>query len=138
MYPESYVATQDETGMITDLYVVGDSYTVFVNGAPVLVTPVVPDWTAYEVPDPGCSNGFPPCPYTTDPNVAWANPAEWSTGSFSLKTGDVVTIEEDTLPSGYTDGTYAITATTPEPTSIALFGSGLLGLFGTLRRRLSR
>lgn len=134
-FDQTYVATANETGMITDLFVVGDSYTVFVNGNPVLTTPVVPDWTTYDGGVDGCGgNGqSAPCPYTSDPNVAWGNPV-WSQGTFALTVGDVVTIQEDTLPTGYTDGTYAITATTPEPCSIVLFGT-LLGL-AALRRRM--
>jgi hypothetical protein len=129
-FAETYVATQNETGMITDLFVVGDSYTVFVNGLAVLTTPVVPDWTTY-----GCADGKEaPCPYTGNPNVAWGD-LVWSQGSFALLAGDIVTIRENTLPSGYSDGTYAITATTPEPCSISLLGFGLLGLAG-LRRRM--
>jgi len=129
MYPESYVATQNEIGMITDLFVVGDSYTVFVNGIPVLTTPAVPTWTA-----DGCSGPYDPNCFTTDPNVAWGNPI-WSQGTFDLNAGDIVTIQEDNIPSGFTDGTYAITAMTPEPGTLGLLGSGLLGLMGALRRR---
>lgn len=130
MFPESYVATTNEIGMITDLFVVGDSFTVFVNGNPVLNTPVVPDWTAV------CPPGAPmdPSCYTTDPNVAWGW-SIFSKGSFDLMAGDIVTIQENTLPSGFTDGTYAITARIPEPCSLVLLGFGLLGLAGLRLRK---
>lgn len=135
LFPESYVATANETGMITDLYVVGDSYTVFVNGLAVLTTPVVPSWTTY----PGCTDGHTaPCPFTADPNVAWADPLNrWSKGSFALHLGDIVTIQENSLPPTFTDGTYAITATTPEPGTLVMFGSAILGLAGVFRRKIS-
>jgi len=129
-FNESYVATSNEEGMITDLFVVGDSYSVFVNGVDVLDTPVVPDWTA--VCPPGDSHNAA-C-WTDDPNVAWG----WdifSKGTFALAAGDIVTIREDTLPSGFSDGTYAITATTPEPGCIALLSMGVLGLIGMRRRK---
>jgi len=127
MYPETYVATADETGMITDLYVIGDSYSVFVNGVDVLDTAAV-DWTT----TPGCEGGPYVC-WTNDPNAAWASYL-WSKGTFVLHAGDTVTIEEDHLPTGFDDGTYAITAT-PEPGCIALLSLGLLGFIGMRRRK---
>jgi len=129
LFPESYVATANETGMITDLYVVGDSFTVFVNGNPVLTTPTVCDWTCYGT-DP-----YGP-PFTTDPNVAW-NSGLFSKGTFNLVKGDIVTIQENSLPPTFTDGTYAITASTPEPGTLMLLGTGALGLVGVIRRKFN-
>ena len=134
MFPESYIATTNEKGIITDLYVVGDSYTVFVNGKSVLTTPVVPDWTTYGFC--GGNGKSAPCAYDTDPNVALLNP-DYSSGYFYLKKGDIVTIQENTLPTGYTDGTYAITASVPEPGTLLLIGTGALGLLGAVRRKLN-
>jgi len=124
----TYVAPVNETGIITDFDVVGDYFSVYVNGVDVLDTPVVPDWSTY------CGDAFGACSgYTTDPNVALANPM-FSSGTFALNAGDEVTIKIVNIPTGFSDSTYAITATTPEPGTLSLLGLGLAGLISRKRR----
>ncbi len=128
-FPETWTATTDTTVVLTDLFVVGDSYGVYLNGVLAFNTPGVCDWTCYG-DDP---TGFP---YTTDPNQA-LNSGLFSSAIFFVSAGTQITLTELSLPTGFTDGTYAIMAT-PEPTSLALLGSGVLGLAGFARRKLLR
>jgi len=114
---------------VQDCCLVGDVYGVTINGAPMGITTPVPLY---------------------GPSL--------STGSFSAHVGagwSFVTIDDTLLsyigfadpygggivpgnfsPAGLSEQIYS--STTPEPGSLMLMGSGLLGLAGTLRRKLFR
>lgn len=82
--------------------------------------------------DPGDMTFSSACNHIDDKNTGWA--------LFQLNTSDGpisnITLKFDQIPGdgvGFTLG-YA-TGTTPEPSSLILFGSGILGLGGLLRKR---
>ena len=72
--------------------------------------------------------------------VNTGDPVYWdeNSGPSSASQNSVGTIpsESFTVLGGTTTGTTTGTGTTPEPSSIMLFGSGILGLAGVLRRKL--
>ena len=87
------------------------------------------------------------------PNVDVPNGTSWLTlQNAVVNTGDPIYWDENSGPSSAFEsaagsipseaftitGTATGTGTTPEPSSIMLFGSGILGLAGVLRRKLTR
>jgi hypothetical protein len=52
-------------------------------------------------------------------------------------TGPWFGLEDPTPPLFEVDGTTGTTATTPEPSTFALFSTGLAGILGIARRRFS-
>jgi PEP-CTERM motif len=74
-------------------------------------------------------------------SVASGDPVFWdeNSGASSASESSVGTIPSEAftiLGGGSTTTTTTSTGTTPEPSSIMLFGSGILGLAGVLRRKL--
>jgi hypothetical protein len=130
---------------VTDLEASGDQFQVFDNGAtmslassPFTVSPQNPGQPGYIdggsfTSDPS-SGGY----VGEDINDALGN-AEFSSGTFALDSGvNVITID---YVGSVGDGDMAFiaessTAPTPEPSSLALFGTGLVGVLVTFRRKL--
>ncbi len=120
---------------ITDLFVVSDAFNVFDFGAPVLTTPLMPDWNAI-----GASGPFDSPPYTSDPDVALAS-GKFSNGLIVFGAGaHSLTIQDYHIPptsagAPFSDGTVAFKASaTPEPGTLGLVLLGGLALV-SLRRR---
>lgn len=127
-YAETWNATIAGTVEVTDLYVVGDAATIFVNGVAVWQTPFVNDWSFYG-PDPfGAAEH-----YTTDPESAWHDPAFSSSSYPGIKVGDQITLMAAAMASTFDDSTVALRIYVPEPAAVFLVG-GVLGL-ALLRRR---
>jgi hypothetical protein len=125
-FPDVYQATSTETVKITDLFVVGDSFGIYVNGVFVHNTPSVPDWTHYG------SNPHDP-PYTIDADAAYAS-GFFSTGKIQLHAGDILSLTDISLPQSFSDGTVAVEAI-PEPAAWAMLLLGLAGLGAALRSK---
>jgi hypothetical protein len=137
-FAETWSYTGSAVLSVTDIYVVGDAFDVFDNGVSIMVLNPV-DGSFQNIP--GCDgNAFDAsCHYTTDPNVALADPY-FAHGSVLLGGGlNEITIEATELPTGFTDSTVALKVdAVPEPASVVLFGTLLLGLGGLVRRRMAR
>ena len=121
-FDNDYFASSATIVKFTDLYVVGDEYNVYVNGA-FLSFAGVPggaDFAAYE----------------TDPDIAYAS-GNYTGGLVTLAAGDTLSFQIAAIPAGYADATIAVTSlgAVPEPASWAMMigGFGMIG--GALRAR---
>jgi hypothetical protein len=133
-FDPSWIALTNETVRVTSLYVLGDNYAIYDNGAQVASTSAA-DWTA-------TGNGSFGAPYTVDPSTAWATtgPFAFAHASFSVHAGDVVTIKVTSLPTDFTDGAVVVVGV-PEATTWAMAMIGFFGLAavaGLARRRADR
>ncbi|GMV25365.1 MAG: hypothetical protein AMXMBFR58_13960 [Phycisphaerae bacterium] len=126
--PWSYTSALPVSLDVTDLFVIGDEFSVFVDGGYVGSTPDQPEWSFYTT-DP-----FDPGFFEGDPNAAWAR-IEFSKGTFILPAGTHnVDFRSDAIPSGFNDATIAFRASpVPAPASLGLVG--LAGLVAGRRRR---
>jgi hypothetical protein len=91
----------------------------------------VPDGTGYVTLSNACS----------DSGCSVSNPIYWdeNSGASTAYENTLGSIPSEAFTLTGTTGTGTGTGgTTPEPSSIMLFGSGILGLAGVLRRRLNR
>jgi hypothetical protein len=118
---------------VTDLFVIGDGYTIYDNGVAIDTMPVpVPDYSSLGYSDPYGSGN-----YTTDASTAYLD-GRWATATIDLGAGDhSFTFLETSIPTGFTDGTIAFGVDipgVPAPPSLLLLGSGLIGLAGARLR----
>jgi hypothetical protein len=109
---------------ISDLYLSGDSFTVFDFGAPVFSSPPTP-------PGPGCGADVLAC--YGDPGMSW--------GSFVIGPGaHAFDIFIDASPHGGGAAAFMVGAhpgVVPEPGSVVLLATGILGIGMVVRRRNS-
>ncbi len=133
-FSTTWSASTSETVLVTGVYVLGDNYAIYDNGALVASTNAA-DWTA-------TGNGPFGAPYAVDPNVAWATtgPFAFAQASFSVSAGDAVTIQIASLPTYFSDGAVAVIGV-PEASTWAMAMLGFLGLgsmAGLAKRRADR
>jgi len=117
-YDNSYLASTATTAKFTDLFVWGDEYEVYVNGA-LLFTALAPGAGA---------------PFEADPDAAYDS-GLFTRGLVPLAAGDVLSFRAITIPAGFSDGTIAVTNAIPEPAAwgMMIAGFGLVGF--AMRRR---
>jgi len=122
-FDNDYFASSAFTVKFTDLYVVGDEYNIYVNGV----------WVGF-AGVPSGSTGT----YNSDPDSAYAS-GDFAHGLISLSAGDTLSFQIAAIPSGYSDGTIAVTALaaspTPEPATWALMLGGFGAIGGAMRSR---
>jgi len=111
---------------VVDGYQLGDEYSVY-NGTSSTGT-LLGDTSAVIVdPTQNCGGDADAC-------LADA----WSNATFVLAPGTYsINIYQTVTPFGASTAYYEVSST-PEPGSLALFGTGLLGLLGVARRRLGK
>ena len=133
-FDRSWVATAAETVLVTGLYVLGDNFKIYDNGASVASTNAV-DWTATGASSPWDN-------YAPDADTAWATtgPYAFAHATFAVKAGDVVTIQTTSIPTDMSDGAVAVRGVPEAPTwAMALIGFlGLGALAGLAKRRAAR
>jgi len=111
-----------------------ETFAVYVNGVP--VDPPfssVPYQCASASPWDCFSSPFTIPDVSGDPTLFWIEVQGPIAPIAGLGTYTYSIVLEDTIPDG--DGSISLYAV-PEPSSIVLFGSGILGLVGLLRRNL--
>ena len=122
---------------ITDLFVVTDVFNVYDFGVLVFSTPDLDEYT-----DLGINSDDAP-PFTSDPDVAWTRSQYFSQESWVFGPGaHSISIQDIQIPTGFQDGTVAFRAyasnAVPEPSTLFLFGFGLIGLAGVTRRKMKK
>jgi len=129
-FPESWLVTYNQNVIVTDIFVPGDNYWVYDNGALVGTTNAA-DCTA-DGPG-GCTVGGPV--YAANGLAGWASPL-FAHLDFAAKAGDLITIQVKSIPTGFTDSTVALSSV-PEPATWAMMLIGFAGL-GFASYRASR
>lgn len=125
--PWSYTSGSAVQLDVTDIFVVTDAFSVYVDGNLVGSTAILPDYFALGVDPFGTT-------FQSDPNLAWTDP-NFSKGSFLLPAGTHdVTFQSIYIPTGFGDSTIAFRANViPAPAAAGL--AGLAGLAAFRRRR---
>ena len=131
---------QSGTLTVTDVETSGDQFQMFDNGVP--MSPAASPFTALgQNPgqvSPGGGLTSIPCDYceygVSDINYALGD-ANYSSATFALYPGVNIITGEYIGVVSYGDADF-IAEVTPEPSSLALFGTGLLGVLVTIRRKL--
>ena len=121
-YPETWTTAKTSDVLITDIYVPGDNYNVYLNGG-YLGTTNAADCTADGAD--GCVVGG--SKYTYNGNEGWASPIFAHFEIFNVAPGNIVSISVATIPTGFSDSTVAITSV-PEPSTWAMMLLGFAGL----------
>lgn len=117
--PTDFFATGPATIKVTDCCLAGDQFTLYDNGILLGTSSFVPIG-----PGDGCPNA----------DACYADPL-YSHGAWLVGAGvNDITIFMAASPYG-SGGAYIEATATPEPGSIILLTSGVLGAFGVIRRR---
>lgn len=119
VYNNTYTTSVGVMVRVTDLFVWGDEYRYYIDDVAIGTILV-----------PGAPAGFQP-----DPDAAFAS-GQFANATFLLGAGQILKFEAITIPSGFPDGTIAVSAVAvPEPTPAALLGLALAGLALSRRRK---
>jgi hypothetical protein len=127
---------------VTDLEATGDEFQMFDNGnpmaaaaSPFVVAPQNPGWVSPGGGDTSASTVGGPYE-SGDINASLGN-ADMSSATFALNSGVNVITGEWLVTNNQGTGDMAFIAEpTPEPSSLVLFGTGLLGALFVFRRKL--
>ncbi len=123
-FSQTWEATYSGTVYITDLYVPGDGYNIYKNGAEVAANVLGTDCAAIGGDACDVDGSY----YAYNGEQGWASPyfAHWSGGASA---GDLFTIQVAALPTGFSDSTVAISeSAVPEPATWAMMLVGFAGL----------
>lgn len=123
-----YVATQNETLLISGYYENSDRYRIFVDGSLALTTTVPPG----PITDYGDKSGL-----YTEPSNATFSSGLFSTGVLNVTTGDVLSIVDigRLYPDGGSFDAQVGILAAPEPGTVALVGWCLASVIAFWRRR---